>query len=370
MGPVSTHRKAARAEPAERGPTLSPGGQRSPAHSAQRETLEEARDGQRRELSALAAHPNLRSFHAPEGRGIPLESPRLTGSAPLLRGKRQFGRSRVSILLASRLGGEGKPVTSPIQVVDASRGTPSSRRRPWPGQNALSLPQMPRPQHQAVPQDSRATTPDLPLHPHPPRRRRQGTRPTALWPLHAPFPDPAPALGGWERAPPAARAQARTPLEGQRTVCAAAGRPESAWGCWGRAAPGGRGHVTRQAPPPPPRRGGGGDGAILAFLSVITTDYYGPECGRRGGSSSRYDGEAGGFLQASLPFSWLQLLLLRRGCLRLVSARRCHLAWELRLRLHSQALGVAGAFEKDEIQESNARFLGPFFFFFFIESRF
>lgn len=69
--PVSTHRKAARSEPAERRPALLPGGQRSQAHSAEMETLNEAFEGQRRELPTLAAPFTLCSFHPPRAGASP-----------------------------------------------------------------------------------------------------------------------------------------------------------------------------------------------------------------------------------------------------------------------------------------------------------
>lgn len=62
----------------------------------------------------------------------------LTHSAPLLSGRRTFGRSYFSVLLASRLDGDVKPTKCPRRVAGATREPPSARQRPWLGRKALS----------------------------------------------------------------------------------------------------------------------------------------------------------------------------------------------------------------------------------------
>lgn len=208
----------------------------------------------------------------PPRAGASLASPLADGlsPSPLLRGKRAFGRSRFSILQAWRLDGSGKPVKCPSQVVEAPRGAPSLRRRPWPRQNALNLPQQPRSQHLVVPQDARAVS----------------SRPAPRWGLRPPA--RAPAAGTLTRSPFAStrpRAPFATPLPPSAAEREPRGRtgtrPDApngqGQGPRGHPTPRARqgqrgargprdGHVTRLAPPHTPRRPR--DDAILAQLSV------------------------------------------------------------------------------------------------------
>lgn len=92
----------------------------------------------RRALSAPAASFN-RGTSAPPRARASLSSPLgLTHSAPLPSGRRTFGRSYFSVLLASRLDGDVKPTKCPRRVAGATRGPPSARQRPWLGRKALS----------------------------------------------------------------------------------------------------------------------------------------------------------------------------------------------------------------------------------------
>lgn len=136
--PVSSHMKAARSEPAERRPSLLQGGQRGPAHSAGIETQKEAFDGQGGR-SPLPLPPSTAGPPPPPRARASLSSPLgLTHSAPLPSGRRTFGRSYFSVLLASRLDGDVKPTKCPRRVAGATRGPPSARQRPWLGRKALS----------------------------------------------------------------------------------------------------------------------------------------------------------------------------------------------------------------------------------------
>lgn len=177
----------------------------------------------------------------PPRAGASLASPLADGlsPSPLLRGKRAFGWSRFSILQASRLDGYGKPVKCSSQVVEAPRGAPSLRRRPWPRQNALNLPQQPRSQHLVVHQDARAVSsrpaPRWGLRP-PARAPAAGTRtrsPFALTRPRAPFPTPLPPsaaerepcgrMGTRPDAPRGAEARSARPPDSQSAPGAARG---------------------------------------------------------------------------------------------------------------------------------------------------
>lgn len=211
-----------------------------------------------------------------------------------------------------------------------------------PGRMPCISPRPPRPQHLAVPPGLPRGLPRPPPPPHPPRRRLQGTRPTALSPLPGTATPLRPRRLGESLSP---RGHRRGRPHRGRAPSARPRDPRRAPGAAGGARPG-----SRDAPPPPPascRRQRG-----RRHLGPPERDDCGPAPSVGGAVQPRSATMAR--LAASSGFAPVIVAvaappLVRRGCLGLVMTRRCPLGWELRLRLHSQALGVAGALEKDEM---------------------